>query len=133
MTLAPNDPRHGTKNGYGNIGCRCALCREANRISLEAWRRRNGVRPIREVLDERIAEADARDNHGTETRYKHGCRCETCRLAQNAVRSVRRKRPNVAQHGSHTSYANGCRCDACRAAHTAYTRERRQQKRQAAA
>lgn len=24
-----NDPRHGTSNGYGNLGCRCDLCRTA--------------------------------------------------------------------------------------------------------
>ena len=27
--LAPNDPRHGTINGYSTLGCRCNLCREA--------------------------------------------------------------------------------------------------------
>lgn len=27
----PNDPRHGTPNGYLNLGCRCGSCREAAR------------------------------------------------------------------------------------------------------
>lgn len=28
-TLAPDDPRHGTANGYRNYGCRCEPCRQA--------------------------------------------------------------------------------------------------------
>lgn len=27
-----DDPRHGTINGYINLGCRCSMCRDANRI-----------------------------------------------------------------------------------------------------
>lgn len=29
--LQPDDPRHGTGNGYTNYGCRCAPCKAANR------------------------------------------------------------------------------------------------------
>lgn len=29
--LAPNDPRHGTVNGYTNLRCRCSRCRKAHR------------------------------------------------------------------------------------------------------
>jgi hypothetical protein len=29
-TFDPVDERHGTLNGYVNLGCRCAPCREAN-------------------------------------------------------------------------------------------------------
>jgi hypothetical protein len=29
VTLAPDDPRHGTPNGYGNLRCRCEPCRTA--------------------------------------------------------------------------------------------------------
>lgn len=28
--LEPDDPRHGTPNGYCNLGCRCDRCRQAN-------------------------------------------------------------------------------------------------------
>jgi len=33
----PKDPRHGTQNGYVNLKCRCARCREAWRIYHHAW------------------------------------------------------------------------------------------------
>ena len=31
-TIPPNDPRHGTANGYRNLKCRCDRCREAHRV-----------------------------------------------------------------------------------------------------
>jgi hypothetical protein len=31
--LAPDDPRHGTDNGYKNLYCRCERCRAANTAS----------------------------------------------------------------------------------------------------
>lgn len=27
--MKPDDPRHGTPNGYNNLGCRCSACRAA--------------------------------------------------------------------------------------------------------
>lgn len=33
MTLAPDDPRHGTENGYSNGKCRCIPCRVARRAA----------------------------------------------------------------------------------------------------
>lgn len=29
MTLALDDPRHGTTNGYSNLGCHCDRCKAA--------------------------------------------------------------------------------------------------------
>lgn len=43
MTLAPDDPRHGTINGYANLRCRCPRCREANR--------QHAARPNRRALN----------------------------------------------------------------------------------
>ena len=34
MTLAPDDPRHGTDNGYSNLGCRCQPCRDAFNVRM---------------------------------------------------------------------------------------------------
>lgn len=28
-----DDPRHGTTNGYTNLGCRCQPCRDANAVA----------------------------------------------------------------------------------------------------
>lgn len=30
FAAAPEDPRHGSHNGYANLGCRCDRCRAAN-------------------------------------------------------------------------------------------------------
>lgn len=37
MTLAPDDPRHGTENGYTNYECRCQRCRAANAEAHRAY------------------------------------------------------------------------------------------------
>jgi hypothetical protein len=35
----PNDPRHGTSNGYSNLGCRCPDCTQAWREYHYKWMR----------------------------------------------------------------------------------------------
>src|SRR5256885_704702 len=70
--LAPDDPRHGTTNGYGNLGCRCTPCTEAHRQNHAAYMAR--VRASKRILGE----------HGTEIAYDTGCRCAACREAHNA-------------------------------------------------
>jgi hypothetical protein len=70
--LPSGDPRHGTPNGYGNHGCRCGDCREANRIAHGQYMQR--VR----------SEGRALGRHGSELRYDTGCRCGDCREAHNA-------------------------------------------------
>lgn len=133
MSLPAGDPRHGTTGGYTNWGCRCAECREANTTKHREWRHRTGYsEPRAAVSERRRAAAWARDNHGTETRYRLGCRCDECRRGQNAARAARRKRPNVAVHGLNSSYSNGCRCAACRDAHRVYTNDLRARKKAAA-
>lgn len=39
-SLAFDDPRHGTYNGYRNLQCRCERCREANRLQMLDYRGR---------------------------------------------------------------------------------------------
>lgn len=72
--LAPDDPRHGTVNGYGNHACRCDPCREAHRKNHAAYMKR-----VRETGA--LASDDAK--HGTSYRYDVGCRCDQCREAHN--------------------------------------------------
>lgn len=77
--MADDDPRHGTTNGYGNIGCRCDPCRAAHAAHHAAYMRRK--REAGEVIG----------THGSSVAYDSGCRCDTCRLAHNK-RSVEKKR-----------------------------------------
>lgn len=37
MRADPQDPRHGTRNGYGNCGCRCERCTEANAEAMREY------------------------------------------------------------------------------------------------
>lgn len=69
--LEPDDPRHGTTNGYGNLGCRCDRCREAHRINHNAYMTR--MRAQKRILG----------THGSTLAYDTGCRCDVCREAHN--------------------------------------------------
>lgn len=46
MTLAHDDPRHGTRHGY-NLGCHCDDCRAAKREYDQRWRRKTMSVPAR--------------------------------------------------------------------------------------
>lgn len=74
--LPDGDPRHGTTNGYGNHGCRCDACKEANRINHAEY-----MATVRKT-----GQLAQRANivHGTSYRYDVGCRCDPCREAHNA-------------------------------------------------
>lgn len=74
--LAPDDPRHGTLNGYRNYGCRCDPCRQA---AIEGRRRYAALPPD-----------DPR--HGRRSTYTAGCHCGACREAQNDYIAQRRRR-----------------------------------------
>jgi len=74
--IAEDDPRHGTPNGYGNLGCRCAPCREANRINHKRY-----IQKVRASGE--LASLDGAQ-HGSSYRYDVGCRCDPCREAHNA-------------------------------------------------
>jgi hypothetical protein len=71
--ISPNDgdPRHGTANGYGNLGCRCPRCQEAHAAYhlVQQHERRGSLAP-----------EDKR--HGTYNGYRnYGCRCPECKDA----------------------------------------------------
>jgi hypothetical protein len=44
MLPAASDPRHGTLNGYRNLGCRCPRCTDANRSATADYKRRSRAR-----------------------------------------------------------------------------------------
>ena len=61
---------HGTKTGYGSYGCRCDLCKEAQRQYMLTYRQTLAERPREEVP------------HGKRSGYVNwGCRCEDCKQA----------------------------------------------------
>lgn len=66
--------------------------------------------------------------HGTRTRYRKGCRCDECRVANATYMREFRKRAQLRTgdwaHGLVSTYVNlGCRCDPCREAGLQYQRE----------
>lgn len=86
-------------------------------------------RAVRALIDARRRElAQVKDDCGdlaSESRYTGGCRCQSCRRAQNAARTARRLPERVKTHGTAGGYSGGCRCDSCREASNSYHRERR--------
>ena len=84
--IGPDDPRHGTHNGYGNYGCGCESCRAANaRYCYEAKRRR-------------VARGIPDHVHGTVNGYGGwACRCDPCTAAwaRNANDRYHRRRAGV--------------------------------------
>ncbi len=81
--LSPEDPRHGTTNGYGNHGCRCAPCTDANRTSHARYLEK--VRSEGSLIGGNVT-------HGTSYRYDVGCRCDACREAHNAKSRATKQR-----------------------------------------
>ncbi len=80
--------RHGTKDGYGNRGCRCDLCKRANTEAHREWAHRTGH--SRPWEDEMRRRADLR-RHGTPARYNKGCRCPICKPVGAARQRAYRK------------------------------------------
>lgn len=77
----PDDPRHGTVNGYGNHGCRCEACRDAHRVKHH------------EYIVRKRAEGHVLGQHGSTLAYDTGCRCDVCREAHNKKsREYKRRR-----------------------------------------
>lgn len=68
---------HGTVRGYIHYECRCDDCLQANR---EYYGRRSLIEYLTDVAAE----------HGTESGYSVGCRCDRCREASAAARRRRR-------------------------------------------
>jgi hypothetical protein len=80
--LSDGDPRHGSRTGYGQYGCRCEACRAANTASCRDWRRR---------MARGLSDGDPR--HGTSNGYSnYGCRCEDCRAAYRRDRRTTENR-----------------------------------------
>jgi hypothetical protein len=80
--VTSSSQRHGHVNTYKS-GCRCASCREANRVYQAAVTKRRSSDP---------ALAD-RAGHGKPSTYaNYACRCTACRAAANQAQRERRAR-----------------------------------------
>ena len=128
--------KHGTPNAYSNLKCRCERCRKANTAYLNSrnaapcascGRTINARYRPGAVCRECRTLASRTAEHGTETVYNWGCRCDACRHAASEARRKRRQERggNPAVH-NRSGYCNGCRCDICREAQRLYTAQRRQ-------
>lgn len=106
-------PEHGTVNMYSNLGCRCDECRRAK----TDYCRERGIagyakdpcpgcgQPKRVIakLCRACDDAQRAVEHGTEGRYRGGCRCEDCRTAASAKKRERRLASRVpCSHGCGT-------------------------------
>jgi ribosomal protein S14 len=99
VKLAPDDPRHGSANGYNNWACRCRPCTVAH----TAYLRDNQQATYRKTpcplcgQPKNFRSDLCRDcffelntaPHGTETRYRD-CHCDRCRKAAAEGRARRR-------------------------------------------
>ena len=70
--MLPGDPRHGTVNGYSNLGCRCDKCRASWASHQQTQRAKRAQRGL--------PASDPR--HGKAVTYANwGCRCQACKQA----------------------------------------------------
>jgi hypothetical protein len=77
----PDDPRHGTENGYSNLKCKCEPCKQAWREAVAEDRKTRATKPVPDHV------------HGTENGYRnYGCKCDKCKTEWSRVSNRRRKR-----------------------------------------
>lgn len=82
--LAADDPRHGTVNGYGNLGCRCSACRDAWAVEFLKLREKRAA--ILAANPDIVA-------HGKATTYQNWkCRCEPCTAAATGSKRAQSQR-----------------------------------------
>lgn len=75
LMLKNNDPRHGTVNGYNNLGCRCPQCRAAWVVCQKEQRLKRAAK---------LSPNDPR--HGkASTYFNHMCRCDKCKKGRQAA------------------------------------------------
>lgn len=68
--LVVGDVRHGSYNGYTNLGCRCGPCREANRQIHHRYMHADPIRLERHAARERRRYAANSGSAGASTSYR---------------------------------------------------------------
>lgn len=91
--LADDDPRHGTYNGYNNLGCRCPPCTAENTRYLTEWRHMTGRN--RTAEGRAAVRVGRRQPCGTYAAYVRHYRygetpCDACRQASWTYRRLLR-------------------------------------------
>lgn len=95
--MLPDDQRHGTANGYSNLGCRCGECRAAKATDQRA---QNAARARRG-----LPESDLR--HGKASTYMNWrCRCQACTKAAAEYRTM--SKVWLVSSGKDTDYLVHC-------------------------
>lgn len=137
VTLAPDDPRHGTPTGYNNWRCRCEPCKEADRAAQHLYRERTKLpcsqcgAPRRRRSKTGLCQPCYLDRVKRFAAAKNRCvdcgaptKSERCDPCSRKARSPR--------HGTLTMYsAHRCHCDECREAYAVYQSNRRNGRRTA--
>jgi len=124
----PNDPRHGTTNGY-KVGCRCDPCRNAD----SEYKKQYKLDRLQEMQND-----PDHKFHGTPNGYIIGCRCDPCRNADSEHHKQYKldkleemqNDPDHKFHGTRNGYKVGCRCDDCTDANSEYKKQYRKNKKQ---
>lgn len=140
LPLAPDDPRHGTLNGYTQLRCRCDRCRAAKLDYQREYRRKQAQRPdskhsqreLRRAYEQRPEVQQRKHELLLEKQREYQQRPDVKEKRREYQREYSkqrwRNRPKLAlddpRHGTWTGYSNwGCRCDPCREAGHEYQRE----------
>lgn len=83
----PHEVPHGTATAYRRHGCRCSLCKAAQRVAMREWRHAKG---------QGTGKARPEAQHGTRSKYVGsknvpGCRCDDCKAANSEYQRVWQK------------------------------------------
>lgn len=92
LTVVAPGVAHGTPSTYGNWGCQCRPCTEAQRVAMAAARER---RRSRRVTDDqgRLVTRVPDVRHGSDSTYTNwGCQCAPCTEAWRATAAYERER-----------------------------------------
>lgn len=117
------DPRHGTRNGYINLACRCEPCKAAGREANAEQKRKRLAR---------VAADPSTVPHGTLNGYtNYLCRCEPCVAGYRQARGYRGPQPPPAPCGTVAAYNRHLRhgepaCQPCKDAAATVRRRYRQ-------
>lgn len=91
---------HGTPYRYRQHGCRCFECCEANRYACLDYRKRKRAGKVAGPYTPK---------HGTQRRYRLGCKCDKCKEAKNEYERKRRKIKSAAATRDHVTVCRVCK------------------------